>query len=119
MNEPENKGSPVGGSKAAVSDATAGRSAVADGAEGMTRREFIASVSVGGAAIAAASVFKTGSAEAANASTPIFRIHPAIGVARVGNLEPDVGFIIGPEIPGRAATDGLSGHDVENYRVRS
>lgn len=41
------------------------------------------------------------------AQPPRYRIHPAIGVARVGNADPD-DFFVGPERPGQAVV-GVSG----------
>lgn len=118
MNEPDNKKSPVGGSKLEVSDVTDSRLEVDDGIEGMTRREFITTVSAAGAAVAVSGGLKPARADA-SVSPPIFRIHPAIGVARVGNLNPNAGFIVGPEIPGRGPTEIISGQegDVGSYKV--
>lgn len=84
-------------------------------AEGVTRREFVATVGVTAAAIAAAA--QPRQAQAANAATAVYRIHPAIGIARLGNLDPDQGFIVGPEIPGQRATDGLTNQEALNYKV--
>lgn len=39
---------------------------------------------------------------------PRYRIHPAIGIARVGDAEGDDQFFVGPEMPG-AATKGVDG----------
>lgn len=85
--------------------------------EGMTRREFVASMTAAAAVAATGGIVIPDEAEAAPVTRPIFRIHPSIGVARVGNLSPDVGFIIGPEIPGQRATDGLTGQPVQNYKA--
>jgi hypothetical protein len=60
-----------------------------------TRRTFIA----GAGAAAAATVVKPALAFAATGADPIYRIHPAIGVARLGNAPANEHFI-GPEIPG-------------------
>ena len=64
---------------------------------GLNRREFVATVGVGSAA---AMALASGVAKAAPGPTPIYRIHPAIGIARVGNASPN-SFFIGPEIPGQ------------------
>ncbi len=50
------------------------------------------------------------------AQQSIYRIHPAIGVARVGNLLSD--FFIGPELPGKGNTgaDGGQGSAVPPYK---
>lgn len=47
-----------------------------------------------------------------------FKIHPAIGVARVGNADPD-DFFIGPETPGLAAAGEAPGTAVPPYKVRA
>src|SRR5947208_2946631 len=46
----------------------------------------------------------------------LFKIHPAIGVARVGNSPTE--FFIGPELPGKGATgaDGGLGSAVPLYK---
>ncbi len=46
----------------------------------------------------------------------IYKIHPAIGIARVGNAEADQ-FFIGPEIPGLPATGEPPGTTVPKYKV--
>lgn len=64
-----------------------------------SRRNFVAGI---GAAGAAAVVSKPKSARAATGDKT-YRIHPAIGVARVGNVDLDANpdqFFIGPEAPG-------------------
>lgn len=73
------------------------------GGKGVTRREFLAGV--GAVAIGAAGsgrVQAAGSfpgAVGGSLSTPLYRIHPALGIARVGNADPSE-FFIGPEVPG-------------------
>ena len=120
MDEPENKGIPVGGQPGTDTDPMDSQSGSSGKTEGITRREFIAGMSAAGAAIAVTTLSIPGSVDASpNPSTPIFRIHPAIGVARVGNLDPDhprFDFIIGPEIPDHGPTDGLSGMPVKEYK---
>jgi hypothetical protein len=77
-----------------------------------TRREFVAAVGVAaGAAVLGGS---GGSAQAA--TLPILRIHPAIGVARLGNADPST-YFIGPEIPGYPATGEAPGSSVPPYKV--
>jgi hypothetical protein len=47
---------------------------------------------------------------------PIYRIHPAIGIGRVGNADRDK-FFIGPELPGRGPTgDPTVGTQVPNFK---
>src|SRR5713101_1604664 len=48
---------------------------------------------------------------------PVYRIHPAIGVMRVGNADPDT-FFIGPELPGlRPTGDASVGTKVPTFKV--
>ncbi|HMJ52314.1 MAG TPA: LodA/GoxA family CTQ-dependent oxidase [Polyangiaceae bacterium] len=48
---------------------------------------------------------------------PIYRIHPAIGIARVGNAARDT-FFIGPEAPGRGPTgDATVGTRVPDFKA--
>src|SRR5438067_1698998 len=61
---------------------------------GISRRRFIAA----GVTATAGMVVKSDPA-LASTGDPIYRIHPAIGVARMGNADPST-FFIGPEIPG-------------------
>ena len=53
----------------------------------------------------------------------IYRIHPAIGIARVGNADrpqgSDSGWFIGPELPGAPATPAGSGFKDASGRVRA
>jgi hypothetical protein len=53
---------------------------------------------------------------AAAAGAPIYRIHPAIGVARLGNADPDQ-YFIGPEIPGYGPTGDSPGTAAPPYKV--
>src|SRR5690349_19825731 len=76
---------------------------------GLTRREFVAAVGIGAASLAA------GVQTATASSTPIYRIHPAIGVARVGNADPSA-FFIGPEIPGQGPLGDAPGTTVPAYK---
>ncbi|MFZ0062385.1 MAG: LodA/GoxA family CTQ-dependent oxidase [Pyrinomonadaceae bacterium] len=48
---------------------------------------------------------------------PVYRIHPAIGITRVGNANPDT-FFIGPELPGRGPVgDPSVGTIVPSFKV--
>src|SRR5262245_6861927 len=48
---------------------------------------------------------------------PVYRIHPAIGIMRVGNAPADT-FFIGPEFPGRGPTgDSSVGTKVPEFKV--
>jgi L-Lysine epsilon oxidase N-terminal/L-lysine epsilon oxidase C-terminal domain len=53
----------------------------------------------------------------------IYRIHPAIGIARVGNADRppnnDAGYFVGPELPGVAATPSGLGFKDAQGRVRA
>ncbi|MCK6544518.1 LodA/GoxA family CTQ-dependent oxidase [Myxococcota bacterium] len=96
-------GAPEVGSEAAAADAPEG-SIVAG-----TRRQFI------GAAAGATALLAAGRAEASH-GTPIYRIHPAIGFARVGNA-PEDSFFIGPEAPGYGPLGDAPGTAVPPYKV--
>jgi hypothetical protein len=95
-------------------------SASKDGGGGLTRREFI--VGVGAAALLAATA---GKAEAApslpgavpgSLNPPLYRIHPFLGIARVGNSDPS-NYFIGPEVPGYPPNvAGDAGSSVPNYK---
>jgi len=48
---------------------------------------------------------------------PVYRIHPAIGIARVGNADANT-FFIGPELPGLGPTgDSTVGSKVPDFKV--
>ncbi len=102
MADEEGSGIGVQGDEGAAEDASN---------TGLNRREFVATVGVGSAA---AMVLASGVARA-NTSTPIYRIHPAIGIARVGNADPSL-FFIGPEVPGRGPGGGSPGTNVPPYK---
>ena len=102
--------------RAVLGDVPEVRSAVADASAGMTRRDFMSGTVATAVSAAVVGVGNAGRAEATPA-TPIYRIHPAIGIARLGNLGPDAGFIVGPEIPGAGPTEGLTGHEVAQFKV--
>lgn len=76
-----------------------------------TRRVFIA----GAGAAAAVAAFPS-EAQAFTGSDPIYRIHPAIGVARVGNAASSQ-FFIGPEVPGYAPLGEAPGTAVPPYKA--
>lgn len=105
-------------------------------AAGVTRRHFIAG--------SAAAALMTGAGQTAMAGTPggpsaggsssrtasgvsgasaveastgsVYRIHPAIGMARVGNADPST-YFIGPEIPGQPVQGPAPGTAVPPYKV--
>jgi hypothetical protein len=69
-------------------------------ASAINRREFL------GAGAAAAAALWTHPAEADSTGvgpTSVLKIHPAIGIARMGNADPST-FFIGPEVPGYGPT---------------
>lgn len=83
-----------------------------------TRRTFL---KVTGAAAVAASVPIATSRPARAAGDPVhagsvFRIHPAIGFARLGNAPPDT-FFVGPEAPGFGPVYDGVGTPVPNYKA--
>jgi len=65
-----------------------------DAAANPTRRQFLA-----GSAGLVAAVFGRRALAAGGGGAPVYRIHPAIGFARVGNADPST-YTIGPEVPG-------------------
>ena len=79
---------------------TGGNDSDQPAATGTTRRGFVVGVGAGAAAVVAT----TGGTASASATLtrPLYRIHPAVGVARVGNADPNQtnGYFIGPEVPG-------------------
>ncbi len=80
-----------------------------------TRRTFLAAV--GGAvaaAIPAAAEAQTADPLPANA---ILRVHPAIGVARVGNAADRGSFFVGPELPGHGPTATDAGTAAPPYKT--
>jgi hypothetical protein len=75
-----------------------------------SRRGFLAG------SFATAVALVGGRAKAAGETNPsVYRIHPAIGVARVGNADPDT-FYIGPEIPGLPPLGSPPGTSVPAYK---
>jgi hypothetical protein len=122
MSKPEDQET-VEGSNAEAASADDGECVT--GAPEVTRREFVATV---GATVAAVTVIACsttateegteGAVKSPLTGTPIYRIHPAIGVARMGNADPDAdGYIIGPEIPGQRASDPATGDPVDHYKA--
>lgn len=82
-----------------------------------TRRTFLAAA---GGAMAVASLPSEAQAQVVNdpvSSGSILRIHPAIGVARVGNAANRDSYFIGPELPGYAPTGEAPGTVVPNYKT--
>jgi hypothetical protein len=77
----------------------------------VSRRHVVAGLGVAGAAAAS----KPALAFAAGA-TPIYRIHPAIGVARMGNADPST-FFIGPEAPGYGPLGDAPGTVAPPYKA--
>src|SRR5579871_5751663 len=84
-----------------------------DQKKGLSRREFLAGT-VSTAALAATAKAKTFKVNSSPSST--FRIHPAIGIARVGNADPST-FFIGPEVPGYDPIGDAPGSSVLPYKV--
>jgi hypothetical protein len=74
------------------------------GGGGPSRRDFIKGVGAAAAIAATAQPAAAASPWAVPGSLnpPLYRIHPAIGFARVGNADPST-FYIGPEVPGYTA----------------
>jgi hypothetical protein len=83
----------------------------AEAAGPTSRRNFLA----GGLATAAALLGRDALAFGGSGD-PVFRIHPAIGIARVGNADPST-FFIGPEIPGQPPLGDAPGTAVPSYKV--
>ncbi len=69
----------------------------------------------GAGAVAAAAASRPARAFADAGSQPIYRIHPAIGVARLGNADPST-FYIGPEAPGYGPLGSAPGTVVPPYK---
>lgn len=80
-----------------------------------TRRSFIAAAGVAAAAVAlpSRSALAAGDPVLPNS---ILRIHPAIGIARLGNASAD-DFFVGPEVPGYAPIYDGVGTPVPNYKT--
>ncbi|MDI1481971.1 LodA/GoxA family CTQ-dependent oxidase [Polyangium sp. y55x31] len=82
-----------------------------DAAANPTRRGFLA-----GSMGMIAAVFGRRALAAGGGGTPVYRIHPAIGIARVGNADPDT-FFIGPEVPGLPPLGSPPGTSAPPYKV--
>lgn len=83
--------------------------------QGTTRREIL---STGAAAAAATLVATPGTASASSdpvLATSRFRIHPSIGIARMGNASADQ-FFIGPEAPGYGPLANSVGTSAPPYK---
>jgi hypothetical protein len=81
---------------------------------GISRRTFIATT-LGGAA----SLVTSGAGASINppiGTDSIFRIHPGIGIARLGNADPEQ-FFIGPEVPGYGPSGDAPGTQVPPYKA--
>ncbi|MEZ4469985.1 MAG: LodA/GoxA family CTQ-dependent oxidase [bacterium] len=78
-----------------------------------TRRSFLVGA---GAAVAVAGLGGRARAAGPAGPDPIYRIHPAIGVARVGNADP-ASFFIGPEVPGFGPLGEAPGTAVPAYKT--
>ncbi|HJV89363.1 MAG TPA: LodA/GoxA family CTQ-dependent oxidase [Holophagaceae bacterium] len=77
--------------------------------EGLSRRDLLKGVAVAALAGAASRPLR------AAGGTRIFRIHPAIGIARVGNATPEA-FFLGPEVPGQGPVE-VGGQPVTQFKV--
>ena len=76
---------------------------------GISRRELVGAV--GAAAVTAPALAFAGSS-----GTPTYRIHPAIGISRVGNADPST-YFIGPEAPGYGPLGSAPGTHVPPYKA--
>jgi hypothetical protein len=93
-----------------TSRSTAEPTSAASEPGGVSRRTFVGAAA--GLAAAAATAPATAFAAGAN---PIYRIHPAIGFARLGNADPS-SFFIGPEAPGYGPLGDAPGTSVPPYK---
>jgi hypothetical protein len=82
------------------------------GGAGISRRAFVGAVGAGGAAL----LTQPALAFADGGTNPIYRIHPAIGVARLGNADPST-YFIGPEAPGYGALGSAPGSTVSPFKA--
>src|SRR5262245_47271520 len=79
----------------------------------VSRRGFVA----GAGAVAALAMAHTARAADGGAGAgPIYRIHPAIGVARLGNADSST-FFIGPEAPGYGPLGSAPGTAAPPYKT--
>lgn len=85
------------------------------GQAGISRRTVVK-----GGLAGAAALLLSGKARAAIPGSPsatsVFRIHPSIGVARVGNADPST-YFIGPEVPGQGPSGDAPGSAVSPFKV--
>src|SRR5215831_5296840 len=93
---------------------SSGNDVNSSGSPAVTRRQVL------GKTIAAASLATVprleGSTPSDNARTDsLYRIHPAIGIARFGNADPST-FFIGPEVPGYGPSGDAPGTGVSPYK---
>lgn len=91
--------------------------ALIDERAAFTRRTFLAGAS---GAVALAALPSEAQAQVPTdpvSSASIFRIHPAIGFARVGNAADRGSYFIGPELPGFAPTGEAPGTAVPPYKT--
>jgi hypothetical protein len=78
----------------------------------ISRRGFVGAVGAAGAAL----ITKPALSFAAPGTNPIYRIHPAIGVARLGNADPST-YFIGPEAPGYGPLGSAPGTQAPPYKA--
>jgi hypothetical protein len=78
--------------------------------DGISRRELITGAAAGAALLASRGALAAGKPQR------IFRIHPAINVARAGNAPPDTHYV-GPEVPGQGPVE-LTGAPVTRFKSR-
>jgi hypothetical protein len=76
---------------------------------GLSRRDLLKGMTLAALAGASAKPLR------AAATARVFRIHPAIGVTRVGNAAPDTCFL-GPEVPGQGPLE-LNGQPVTQFKA--
>ena len=80
---------------------------------GVSRRGFVGAAGAAGAALVTTPALAFAGSSGPN---PIYRIHPAIGVARLGNADPST-FFIGPEAPGYGPLGSAPGTQVPAYKA--
>ena len=83
--------------------------------QGSTRREILGKSAAAAAALAATVESAEAAPDPARADSK-YRIHPAIGVARLGNADPST-FFIGPEVPGYGPLGSAPGTTAPSYKV--
>jgi hypothetical protein len=80
-------------------------------ASGISRREFVVAAGATAAVLAA-----TPAHARTSSASRVFRIHPAIGIARLGNADPST-FFIGPEAPGYGPLGDAPGTAAPPYKA--